>query len=124
MIEFSYLPETRLLLTAGMVAALRCLAGYWLAKGRAAGLRGGLLVCSDGIETFHRDPEAAARLFRRKGIPIHTLTVGTTNDTRDIILENVRARRAVPNQAPTKLILTMRAPGYENQTVPIQVRQK
>jgi len=84
----------------------------------------GVVVCSDGIENFRRDPEAAARLYHRKGIPIHTVAVGTTNDTRDVVLENVQARRAVPNAAPTKLTLSLRAPGYENRSVPVQVRQK
>jgi len=84
----------------------------------------GVVLCSDGIDTSRREPEAAARLYRRKGIPLHTFAVGTTNETHDIILENVQARRAVPNQAPTKLTLSLRAPGYANQTVPVQVRQK
>ena len=84
----------------------------------------GVIVCSDGIDTSRRDPEAAARQYRRKGIPLHTLLVGTTNEAHDVILENVQVRRAVPNQAPTKLTLSLRAPGYANQSVPVQVRQK
>ena len=84
----------------------------------------GVVVCSDGIDNNGRDPEAVARLYRRKGIPLHTLAVGTTNEMHDVILENVQVRRAVPNQAPTKLTLSLRAPGYANQLVPVQVRQK
>ena len=83
----------------------------------------GAIICSDGIENGPRDPEAAARFYRRRGIPLHTLAVGTTNDTHDVILENVQVRRAVPNQAPTKLTLSLRAPGYANHSVPVQVRQ-
>ena len=83
-----------------------------------------VVLCSDGIENHRRDPEAAARLYRRKGIPLHTLSVGTTNEIHDVILENVQVRRAVPNEAPTKLTLSLRAPGYANQLVPVQVRQK
>src|SRR4030095_5687556 len=77
----------------------------------------GVVVCSDGIESSARDPETAARLYRRRGIPLHTLAVGTTNDMHDIIVENVQVRRAVPNQAPTKLTLSVRAPGFAHQTV-------
>jgi len=84
----------------------------------------GAVVCSDGIENGPGDPEAAARAFGRRKIPLHTLAVGTTNEAHDIILENVQVRRAVPNQAPTRLTLSLRAPGYANQSVPIQVRQK
>jgi uncharacterized membrane protein len=84
----------------------------------------GVVLCSDGIESSPRDPEAVARLYRRRGIPLHTLALGTTNDMRDVILENVQVRRAVPNQAPTKLTLALRAPGFAGQSVPVQVRQK
>lgn len=81
----------------------------------------GVVVCSDGIENLRRDPEAVARMYHRKGIPIHTVTVGTTNDTQDIIVENVQVRRVVPNQAPTKIGISVRAFGYRDQTVPVQV---
>jgi uncharacterized membrane protein len=81
----------------------------------------GVLVCSDGIENLQRDPETAARLYHRKGVPIHTLTVGTTNDVQDIILENVQVKRAVPNQAPTKIGLSIRASGYRGLSVPVQI---
>src|SRR5262249_30702067 len=84
----------------------------------------GVVLGSDGIDNSRRDLEAVARLYRRKGIPLHTLAVGTTNETHDIILENLQVRRAVPNQAPTKMTLSLRAPGYANQSVPVQVRQK
>jgi uncharacterized membrane protein len=81
----------------------------------------GVVVCSDGIENVTRDPESVARLYHRKGIPIHTLTVGTTNDVQDIILENVQVKRAVPNQAPTKIGVSIRAAGYRGLAVPVQI---
>jgi uncharacterized membrane protein len=81
----------------------------------------GVLVCSDGIENVRRDPETVARLYHRKGVPIHTLTVGTTNDVQDIVLENVQVKRAVPNQAPTKIGLSIRASGYRGLSVPVQI---
>lgn len=81
----------------------------------------GVVLCSDGIETVQRDPEAVAHLYHRKGVPIHTLTVGTTNDVQDIILENVQVKRAVPNQAPTRIGVSLRSSGYRGLTVPIQI---
>ena len=80
-----------------------------------------VLVCSDGIENVSRDPESVARLYHRKGVPIHTLTVGTTNDAQDIILENVQVKRAVPNQAPTRISISLRASGYAGLSVPVQI---
>ncbi len=81
----------------------------------------GVVVCSDGIENVRRDPETIARLYHRKGVPIHTLTVGTTNDVQDIILENVQVKRAVPNQAPTRIGVLIRAAGYAGVAVPVQI---
>jgi uncharacterized membrane protein len=81
----------------------------------------GVLICSDGIENVRRDPQTVARLYHRKGIPIHTLTVGTTNDAKDIILENVQVKRAVPNQAPTRISVSVRSAGYNGLTVPVQI---
>src|SRR5581483_9680180 len=80
-----------------------------------------VVLCSDGIENLRRDPETVARLYHRKGIPIHTLTVGTTNDVQDIILENVRVKRAVPNQSPTRIGVSLRSAGYAGLSVPIQI---
>ena len=81
----------------------------------------GVLLCSDGIENMRRDPEAMAELYHRKGIRIHSLTVGTTNDIQDIVLENVQVKRAVPNQAPARIGINLRAFGYRDQSVPIQL---
>jgi uncharacterized membrane protein len=81
----------------------------------------GVVICSDGIENVTRDPESVARLYHRKGVPIHALTVGTTNDVQDIILENVQVKRAVPNQAPTRIAVSIRSGGYAGQAVPVQI---
>lgn len=81
----------------------------------------GVVLCSDGIENLRGDPETVARFYHRKGVPIHTLTVGTTNDVQDIVLENVQVKRAVPNQAPTRVVVIIRAAGYRNLTVPLQI---
>jgi uncharacterized membrane protein len=84
----------------------------------------GVFLVSDGIDDVDRAPERVARLYRRKGIPIHTVTVGTTNDMKDVILENVQVKRAVPNESPTRVALTIRSPGYTDQTVSIEVRSQ
>lgn len=84
----------------------------------------GVILISDGIETDSKTPEDAARLYRRKGIPIHTVLVGTTNEMQDIILENVQVKRAVPNEAPTRLSLALRSPGYGEKMAAIQVRNQ
>lgn len=81
----------------------------------------GAIVCSDGIENAQRDPEAVAKLYHRKGVPIHAVTVGTTNDMQDIVIENVQVKRAVPNQSPTKIGISLRSFGYREQSVPVQI---
>lgn len=81
----------------------------------------GVVLCSDGIENMRGDPENVARLYHRKGVPIDALTVGTTNDVQDIILENVQVKRAVPNQAPTRIAVTLRSAGYGGLRVPVQI---
>jgi uncharacterized membrane protein len=81
----------------------------------------GVVVCSDGLENVRSDLEAVARTYRRKGIPVHTLTVGTTNEMQDVIIENVQVKRAVPNRAPTKVTITLHSPGFGNQKVPVQI---
>jgi len=82
----------------------------------------GVILCSDGNDSANGDALAVAKLFRRKGIPIHTATFGTTQEPRDIAIENVQVKRAVPNEAPTRIGITLRAPGFTNQTVPVQIR--
>lgn len=83
-----------------------------------------VILCSDGIDTTHSDAVAVARLYRRKGVPIHTLTLGTTNEMRDIIVENVQVKRAVPNQSPTKITVTFRSVGMGTFRVPVQLRHE
>lgn len=84
----------------------------------------GVILLSDGIENVGQPLDRVARLYRRKGIPIHTVVVGTTNEIRDLILENVQVKRAVPNEAPTRVGLLLRSPGYKDKTVAIQIRSQ
>lgn len=81
----------------------------------------GVVICSDGIENQRKEPESVARVYRRKGIPIHTLTIGATNEARDIVVENVQVKRVSPNQAPTKVTVSLHATGYAGQRVPLQI---
>jgi uncharacterized membrane protein len=82
----------------------------------------GVILVSDGIDTTSKMPEQVAKLYRRRGVPIHTVAAGTTNEMRDVIIENVHVKRAVPNEAPTRVALAIRSPGYNGQTVSIQIR--
>ncbi len=84
----------------------------------------GVVLLSDGIENTSATPKRIARAYRRKGIPIHTVVVGTTNEMQDIILENIQVKRAVPNEAPTRVALSFRSPGYKDKTVSIQIRHQ
>lgn len=83
----------------------------------------GVVLVSDGIETSAKPVEAVARQFRRKGIPIHTVVTGTTNEMKDVLIENVQVKRAVPNESPTRVTLTLRSPGFAGQTAAVQIRR-
>ena len=106
----------------GSVSAIAGALGSLLAAPADDSLSGILLV-SDGIETTSQSPEAAARQFRRRGIPIHTIATGTTNEMRDVILEQLQVRRSAANDAPTKIALELRSPGFKGSNVTLQIRR-
>lgn len=106
----------------GKASALAAALESMLATPGDAPLTGVLLV-SDGIETTTSSPEAAARRLQRRGIPVHTLVTGTTNEMRDVVLENVQVRRAVTHDAPTRIGLQLRSPGFAGRSVMVQVRR-
>ena len=81
-----------------------------------------VVLVSDGIDTTLQPPEAVARQFRRRGIPIHTVTTGTTNDVQDIVVESVQVRRAVPNESPTRVTMTVRSKGYAGKDALVEIR--
>lgn len=83
----------------------------------------GVILLSDGIETTSQSPEAVARQFRRRGIPIHTIATGTTNEMRDVVLEQLQVRRSAANDAPTKVTLDLRSPGFKGSNVTVQIRR-
>src|SRR6185503_10535620 len=64
-----------------------------------------------------------ARLCRRKGIPIHTVLFGTTNDVRDVVLENLQVKRSVPNQSPARVLVRLRGAAMSGRNVPLELRQ-
>ena len=106
----------------GAVTALASALEQLLALPREEPLAG-VVLCSDGIDSAQGDAVAVARTYRRKGIPIHTATFGTRREMRDLVLENVQVKRAVPNQAPTRIGLALRSAGFVGQRVPVQIRQ-
>lgn len=116
------LPDLKTASPTGAVTALTSALENLLAAPRDQALSGVVLL-SDGIETSTQSPEAVAREFRRKGIPIHTVTMGTTNDMKDVVVENVRVRRAVPNESPTRVALSLRSAGFKDQIVTVQIRK-
>ncbi|MBL9175598.1 MAG: hypothetical protein JNL10_18800 [Verrucomicrobiales bacterium] len=81
-----------------------------------------VVLVSDGIDTTLQNPESVARQFRRRGIPIHTVTTGTTNDVQDIVVESVQVRRAVPNESPTRVTMTVRSKGYAGRDALVEIR--
>ena len=83
----------------------------------------GVVLLSDGIETSGQSPEAVARQFKRRGIPVHTVGVGTTNEMRDVVLEQVQVKRSVANDAPTRVTLRLRSPGFAGSNVVVQIRR-
>lgn len=83
----------------------------------------GVFLVSDGIDTSTQDPEAVARLYRRKGVPIHTLVTGTTNEMRDVRIENVAVKRAVPNESPTRVSVALRSFGFNGRPVTVTIRR-
>jgi uncharacterized membrane protein len=106
--------------TGGVTAIGACLEQLFNAAGPAPRLAA-VVLCSDGRENAGADVQAVARAFRRRGIPIHTLTVGTTNAMKDIIVDNVRVSRAVSSGAATHIGVTLRSSGFTGMTVPVRV---
>lgn len=82
----------------------------------------GVVLCSDGIENAGQDPLAVARLYRRKGVPIYAATFGTTNRPRDIVVEDVQVKKAILNEAQSRVRVTIASAGFEGQTVPVQLK--
>ncbi|HTI70816.1 MAG TPA: glutamine amidotransferase [Candidatus Limnocylindria bacterium] len=83
----------------------------------------GVVLISDGGETTTTSPEAVARLYKRRGIPIYTVVAGTTNEMKDIVLDNVQVKRAVPNEAPTRVAFALRSAGFKGRNVTVQIRR-
>ena len=83
----------------------------------------GVLLVSDGIETGGLDPADSARRLRRHGLRVHTLLSGTTNELQDVRITGLEVRRAVAENAPTRVTVAVRSPGFAGKTVTVQVRK-
>jgi uncharacterized membrane protein len=106
--------------TGTATAIARTLETLWTAA--AAEPPTAIILCTDGVETESGDALALARWYRRKGIPIHTVCVGTTNEMRDIIVENVQVRRPVASNAPARIVATIASPGFGGFLRKVQIR--
>jgi hypothetical protein len=80
-----------------------------------------VVLLSDGADNALRSPEAIARAFGARKIPIHTVALGGTNDPPDIVVENIQVRRTLWNQGTTKAIVTLRSPGFAGRTAPLRI---
>jgi uncharacterized membrane protein len=83
----------------------------------------GVVLVSDGIDTTGAALDTVARDYRRRGVPIHTFVTGTTNRMRDVALEQVQVRRAVPNEAPTRITVGLRSEGFRGTRGQVQIRR-
>ncbi len=80
-----------------------------------------VVLLSDGADNALRSPEAIARAFGARKIPIHTVALGGTNDPPDIVVENIQVRRTLWNQGTTRAIVTLRSPGFAGRTAPLRI---
>src|SRR5205814_3724490 len=80
-----------------------------------------VVLLSDGIDNSLKSPEAVARLYGQKKIPIHTVPLGRTNEPPDLIVEAVQTKSPIPLQSVAKATVTLRAPGFVGKTVPLRV---
>ncbi len=83
----------------------------------------GVVLISDGIDTTGRSPEEPARLLRRRGVPVHAVVTGTTNEMRDVVVESLQVRRTAANDAPTRVRMEVWSPGFGGRDVQVQVRR-
>lgn len=106
--------------TGAVTALAKALETLWTAA--AAEPPTAVILCTDGVETESGDALALARWYRRKGIPIHTVCVGTTNEMRDVVVENVQVRRPVASNAPARIVATIASPGFAGFQRKVQIR--
>ena len=85
----------------------------------------GVVLISDGADQSDLDSlRSTSRRFAQQRIPIHTLTVGDTNEPPDIALEEVRVRRVVPDQARVRASVALRSPGFAGSTATLRITQQ
>lgn len=85
----------------------------------------GVICVSDGADQSDLESlRSTSKRFARQRIPIHTLTVGNTNEPPDIALEEIRVRRVVPDQARVMASVVMRSTGFEGSTARLRITQQ
>lgn len=80
-----------------------------------------VILISDGANTSATPLETAVGLFRRKGVPIHTIAAGGHAEPPDIVIESVEAPRLARAGRPVIIRAQIRSPGFANQAVPIRI---
>ncbi len=80
-----------------------------------------IVLLSDGADNSLQSPEAVARAFGARKIPIHTVALGGTNDPPDIVVENIQVKRTLWNQGTSKAIVTLRSPGFAGRMAPVRI---
>jgi uncharacterized membrane protein len=84
-----------------------------------------VVLISDGADQSDLESlRSTSRRFAQRNIPIHTLTVGNTNEPPDIALEDVRVRRVVPDQARVRASVALRSPGFAGRPATLRITQR
>jgi uncharacterized membrane protein len=92
-----------------------------LAAATAQNAPASVVLLSDGDDNSLQSAETIAQDFAQRKIPIHTVTLGATNEPPDIVVENVQVKRALMNQSTAKAVVTLRSSGFSGQTVPLRI---
>lgn len=92
-----------------------------LQTGREIPLPGGIIVLSDGADRSELNLRETAMWFREREIPVHTVIVGESDTSADIVLEHIDAPQVVPDNTFVSVTARIRASGYEGRTIPLQV---
>jgi uncharacterized membrane protein len=91
-------------------------------RGRDEGLSG-IVVVSDGRQTGAGiSPVAAGRRAAAQNVPIYSVAVGDPRSPKNINVSNLRAKEVVLARDTTVFEFEVRAKGFENRAVPIEIQ--
>ena len=80
----------------------------------APGVRhAGILLISDGRDNNGRDPLAAATYLRASGVPVWTTTVGTTDETKDLVVTARFDQSFLFRDQPSELNVALHQKGFD-----------